>query len=180
MKTLVNILKKGKNKKTFYKVNFFTLMILLSFIVFISSIKAQHSAEIIKDEINKTDVNHSIAKERITSLPESTVASFEYLGFEDLGNGLYEHNYKLNNISGSIDLYDVDMDYEYRYGWVSVNSPDDWYFAHGPMSRWATETAPCTMGTEIYGYSITAGTPDVISGGVYFTDVNHSIVYQGT
>lgn len=117
------------------------------------------------------------------SMSASAVAvpDFEYLGASQLGNGNYEHSYKLSNIGGAVPIYDVDHSIIYRHGWISVYTPnDDWIYGSGPMDRWVTDSAPVNVGTELLGFRIEAGTPDVVAGTFYLTDVNHEVFYQGT
>ncbi|MBN2447755.1 MAG: hypothetical protein JXO22_13560, partial [Phycisphaerae bacterium] len=125
-----------------------------------------------------TDVNDVVVAEGITQWPAPTGPLFIHTGTDDLGNGTYRHDYKLSNLAGDVELHDVDVDYEYRYGWIEVDSPNGTTFYHGPMSRWFTDQASWKTGTEYGGFSIYAGTPDVYYGGAYLTDLDHAVVAQ--
>ena len=127
-----------------------------------------------------TDNSDTIVYEGVTWWPGLAQPEFVYESTDDLGDGVFAHHYKLCNLAGEVDLHDVDLDYEYRYGWVSVHNPDTWIFYHGPTSRWVTESAPCTAGSELGGYTIEVGSPDLLVGGVYITDADHVVVAQST
>ena len=107
---------------------------------------------------------------------------FVYLGQQQVSPGQWEFNYKLSNIgTPTVDIYDVEVDYEYGAAWLDVYLPGDWAMEviQGPLARFQTTTAPCTVDTELYGFHIYAGVPYLYNGGVTFTDSSHAVVASG-
>lgn len=100
-----------------------------------------------------------------------------YLGYDDIGGGQYDHQYKLSNIGGSVDLYDFHVNYTYSSAWLYATGPDGWAAAwEDPFVNWATDSAPCSVEYETGEWHVYAGTPLVGDFYVEYTDVNHSVV----
>ena len=108
---------------------------------------------------------------------------FVYLGQQEVSPGQWDFSYKLTNFGEpTVDIYDVEVDYEYGAAWLYVTTPSRWLVMEpitGPMARFQTTTAPCTVDTELYGFHIYAGVPWLYNGGVTYTDSNHMVVASG-
>jgi hypothetical protein len=104
---------------------------------------------------------------------------FRYEGCTQIGTDLWAHDYVLDNTTGAVPLYDVETDFVYYYGWISVQTPEDWYYFPGYMSKFETEEAPVNVGYEQGGFRIEAGTPSVQYGYFSVTDLDHKVVFEG-
>jgi len=106
---------------------------------------------------------------------------FEHIGLVDNLDGTWDHSYRLFNDT-PVPIYDVDHDFQFAHGWISVKSPDDWYYITGPGARWTTDAADasCGLNQEILGFTVTAGTPMLTGSGILFTDASHQVAFTGT
>jgi hypothetical protein len=106
--------------------------------------------------------------------------NFVYLGAEAVGDGTYRHSYKLSNIGGWVDLYDIETHFVYNPAWFSIYGPDDWNLEFiGLITRWQTGQSPCVVDAEQFGYHIYAGGPEVQEAYYTLTDVDHVVVADG-
>ena len=97
----------------------------------------------------------------------------------DLGNGEYEFQYKLTNFGGAVPIYDFEFDYSIAAAWIRVESDNGGWNWDGPLAAWQTETAPCVVDSELYGFHIYAGGPQYYMSPITFTDQSHSAFATG-
>ncbi|MHC4646504.1 MAG: DUF6345 domain-containing protein [Planctomycetota bacterium] len=106
--------------------------------------------------------------------------NFVYLGAEAVGDGTYRHSYKLSNVGGSIDLYDIETHFVYNPAWFSIYGPDEWNLHFiGFITTWQTGQSPCVVDSEQFGYHVYAGGPEVQEAYYTLTDVDHVVVADG-
>lgn len=100
---------------------------------------------------------------------------------EQTGPNEWRFNYVLSNYGGQVPIYDVEF-YGFQYGWLYVDLPDDWAmeFLPGPMARFVTDSAPCTVEQQLGGFTIYAGTPVLGSVQVGYSDQMHVVFATGT
>lgn len=100
---------------------------------------------------------------------------------EQTGPNEWRFNYLLSNHGGQVPIYDVEF-YGFQYGWLWVNLPDDWAMEviSGPMARFVTDSAPCTVEQELGGFTIYAATPVVGAVQVGYSDQMHVVFATGT
>jgi hypothetical protein len=105
---------------------------------------------------------------------------FEMVGQPaDVGNGEWEFQYKLTNFGGAVPLYDVEFDYSIAAAWIRVESDNGEWHWDGPLAAWQTDTAPCEVDQELYGFHIYAGGPEYSMSPLTFTDQSHTVCASG-
>lgn len=108
--------------------------------------------------------------------------SFDWLGYTDIGNGDYLHEWALNITTwdpGSPSVTDVDIVAPHIYpGYVVVTPPANWAVGPWYIGRYSYEANPGSEFTNAgyyTGWKVVGKTPVVVAGTVWLTNNRNQI-----